>query len=178
MFLSSTAHPDGLSPKKNQSSLWSLPTKLSSPKFCSWINQPGALLCFSISPSYTAPSPSRTPWCNSPGSGLLSYLSNQNGQRLCIMYQGPMLSEYLVEQAYTYISSERVIVAQSCPTLCNPIDCSPLGSSVHGILQARILEWVAISFSTYMLNGFINPSPSLRQGPEVRFLHSELPTSM
>ena len=36
---------------------------------------------------------------------------------------------------------------QSCPTLCDPIDGSPLGSSVHGILQARILEWVAISFS-------------------------------
>ena len=38
-------------------------------------------------------------------------------------------------------------VVQSCPTLCNPMDCSPAGSSVHGILQARILEWVAISFS-------------------------------
>ena len=36
---------------------------------------------------------------------------------------------------------------QSCPTLCDPIDSSPLGSSVSGILQARILEWVAISFS-------------------------------
>ena len=36
---------------------------------------------------------------------------------------------------------------QSCPTLCNPIDGSPLGSSVPGILQARMLEWVAISFS-------------------------------
>ena len=36
---------------------------------------------------------------------------------------------------------------QSCPTLCDPIDGSPPGSSVHGILQARILEWVAISFS-------------------------------
>ena len=40
-----------------------------------------------------------------------------------------------------------VLVAQSCLTLCNPVDCSPLGSSVHGILQARILEWVAIPFS-------------------------------
>ena len=40
-----------------------------------------------------------------------------------------------------------VLVAQSCPTLCNPIDCSPPGPSVHGILQARTLEWVAISFS-------------------------------
>ena len=38
-------------------------------------------------------------------------------------------------------------VAQSCPTLCDPVDCSPPDSSVHGILQARILEWVAISFS-------------------------------
>ena len=36
---------------------------------------------------------------------------------------------------------------QSCPTLCDPMDCNLPGSSVHGILQARILEWVAISFS-------------------------------
>ena len=36
---------------------------------------------------------------------------------------------------------------QSCPTLCDPIDGSPVGSSVPGILQSRILEWVAISFS-------------------------------
>ena len=36
---------------------------------------------------------------------------------------------------------------QSCPTLCDPIDGSPTGSSVPGILQARILEWVAISLS-------------------------------
>ena len=40
-----------------------------------------------------------------------------------------------------------VSVAQSCLTLCNPMDYSPPGSSVHGILQARILEWVAMSFS-------------------------------
>ena len=37
--------------------------------------------------------------------------------------------------------------AQLCPTLCDPMDCSPLGSSVHDIFQARILEWVAISIS-------------------------------
>ena len=40
-----------------------------------------------------------------------------------------------------------VLVTQSCPTLCNSMDCIPPGSSVHGILQARILEWVAIPFS-------------------------------
>ena len=48
--------------------------------------------------------------------------------------------------AYCLVESESE-VAQSCLTLCNPMDCSPPGSSVHGILQARILEWVAISFS-------------------------------
>ena len=38
-------------------------------------------------------------------------------------------------------------VVQSCLTLCDPMDCSLSGSSVHGILQARILEWVAVPFS-------------------------------
>ena len=42
---------------------------------------------------------------------------------------------------------ECVLVAESCPTLWDPMDCSPPGSSVHGILQARIPEWVAIPFS-------------------------------
>ena len=51
-------------------------------------------------------------------------------------------------------STEQKIAAaakslQSCPTLCDSIDGSPLGSSVPGILQARILEWVAISFSKH-----------------------------
>ena len=41
----------------------------------------------------------------------------------------------------------KVIVAQSCPTLCDPMDCGLPGSSVHGILQAGILEWVAMPFS-------------------------------
>ena len=38
-------------------------------------------------------------------------------------------------------------VARSCPTLCDPMDCSLLGSSVHGIFQPRVLEWGAIAFS-------------------------------
>ena len=42
-------------------------------------------------------------------------------------------------------------VAQSCPTLSDPMDCSLPGSSVHGIFQARVLEWVAISFSNRVL---------------------------
>ena len=40
-----------------------------------------------------------------------------------------------------------MLVTQLCLTLCDPMDCSLPGSSVHGLLQARILEWVAISFS-------------------------------
>ena len=36
---------------------------------------------------------------------------------------------------------------QSCPTLCNPMDCSPPGPSIHGIFQARVLEWGATAFS-------------------------------
>ena len=54
---------------------------------------------------------------------------------------------------YTYYTwndsvKVKVLVAQSSLTLCNPMDCSTPDSSVHGILQARILEWVAISFSS------------------------------
>ena len=44
-------------------------------------------------------------------------------------------------------SEVKVLVTQSCLTLCDPMDCSFPGSSVHGILQARILEWVAFLFS-------------------------------
>ena len=48
----------------------------------------------------------------------------------------------------------KVLLAQLCLTLCDPMDCSPPDSSDHGIFQARILEWVAISFS----RGFFRPS--------------------
>ena len=51
-------------------------------------------------------------------------------------------------------------VAQLCLTLCDPVDCSPPGSSVHGILQARILEWVAVPVS----RGSFEPrSPTLQE---------------
>ena len=54
-------------------------------------------------------------------------------------------------------------ITQSCLTLCHPMDCRPSGSSVHGILQARILEWVAIPFSRGFSNPGIKPrSPTLK----------------
>ena len=55
------------------------------------------------------------------------------------------------------------LVAQSCPTLCDPRGCSPPGSSVHGILQACILEWVAIHFSRGSSDPGVEPwSPALQ----------------
>ena len=47
-------------------------------------------------------------------------------------------------------------VAQSCPTLRDPMDCRLLGSSAHGIFQARVLEWVAIAFSVKIIESIPN----------------------
>ena len=43
-------------------------------------------------------------------------------------------------------------VTQSCPTFCDPMDCSPPGSSFHSIFQARVLEWGAIAFSIFAVD--------------------------
>ena len=56
-------------------------------------------------------------------------------------------------------------VAQSCLTLSNPMDCSLPGSSVHGIFQARVLEWVATAFSTDYCEDDINKVAPSRKGP-------------
>ena len=57
------------------------------------------------------------------------------------------ISKTQIKTRYHLILSKWSEVAQLCPTLCDPVNCSPPGSSILGILQARILEWVAISFS-------------------------------
>ena len=67
-----------------------------------------------------------------------------NIQKTKIKAPGPITSWQMFESD----------VAQSCLTLCDPVDCSPPCSSVHGIFQARVLEWVAFSFS----RGFSRPS--------------------
>ena len=63
-------------------------------------------------------------------------------------HEGKCAPAYIMEEDYLPggwpLESE---VAQSCPTLCDPMDCSLSGSSVHGIFQARVLQWIAISFS-------------------------------
>ena len=65
------------------------------------------------------------------------------------IFEGPKITaggDYSHEIKRSLLLGRKVMTNQSCPTLCDPIEGSPLGSSVPGILQARILEWVAISF--------------------------------
>ena len=64
------------------------------------------------------------------------------------------------------------LVAQVCPTLCDAMDCSPPGSSVHGVLQARVLDWVASSFSRRSSQPGLKPLSLALAG---RFLSTETP---
>ena len=77
-----------------------------------------------------------------PAGSLNSHSSLQNLRNHIPAIQAPPVSFVTVVGAAVAAKS-----LQSCPTLCNPIDGSPWGSTVPGILQARTLEWVAISFS-------------------------------
>ena len=65
---------------------------------------------------------------------------------------------------YTQVIFHYVKSLQSHPTLCNPVDCSPQGSSVHGILQVRILEWVAKPTSLHLLHQQVNSLPLMPPG--------------
>ena len=62
-------------------------------------------------------------------------------------FQGRHSWVQLLERSLTSFAAAAAKSLQSCPTLCDPIDSSPPGSSIPGILQARTLEWVATSFS-------------------------------
>ena len=81
-----------------------------------------------------------------------------------ISSDGPVLQLCVTAQFYLESKGKYILEAegaaaiaakllQSCPTLCDPIDGSPPGSSVHGIFQARVLEWVAIAFSMRLRMG-------------------------
>ena len=65
----------------------------------------------------------------------------------------------------------KVLVAQSCLTLCDPMNCIPPGSPVHGLLQARILEWVAIPSP----GGLPDPGAEPRSALQADSLSSESP---
>ena len=63
------------------------------------------------------------------------------------MSENSIPSQYLFSQQLNHAAAAAAKSLQLCPTLCDPIDGSPPGSPIPGILQARTLEWVAISFS-------------------------------
>ena len=69
------------------------------------------------------------------------------GKTICIYYLYIWEAYSVCVCVYIYIYTIVCLIAQSCLTLCCPLDCSLPDSSVHGILQTRILEWGAISFS-------------------------------
>ena len=75
---------------------------------------------------------------------LLQRIFPTQGSNLGLPHCRQMLYHLTTREVTHYKPSE---VSQSCPTLCDPMDCSLPRSSIHGIFQARVLEWIAISFS-------------------------------
>ena len=67
------------------------------------------------------------------------------GRTFCNLLYPPLKCHFLLPLVVVVAAAAKSL--QSCPTLCDPVDGSPPGSPVPGILQARTLEWVAISFS-------------------------------
>ena len=82
-------------------------------------------------------------WSSDTGSMPMTYLRKLGERNVWRLH----FARGRDRQIYLVLSTATAKSLQSCPTLCDPIDGSPLGSLVPGILQARTLEWVAISFS-------------------------------
>ena len=77
--------------------------------------------------------------------------------------------EWIKKLWYIYTMEHSVqfsSVAQSCPTFCNPMDCSLPGFSIHGISQAKVLEWGAIAFSSFHVLAIVN-SAAVNNGVHV-----------
>ena len=99
--------------------------------------------------------------CSLPGSSVLEILQARILEWVALSFSREssqsgiepfLMSSALAGRFFTSGESE---VSQSCPTLCDPLDCRLPGSSVRGIFQARVLEWVAISFSRVPPGNFI-----------------------
>ena len=73
--------------------------------------------------------------------------------------------------------SHMLLLAQLCPTLCDPMDCSLPGSSFHGIFQARILEWVAIPSPGGLPDSGIKPASSAWQADSLHLSHLGSPSN-
>ena len=69
------------------------------------------------------------------------------GLQVCLSHLSPLAGSLGRRSSVVPARAAAAKLLQSCPTLSDPMDCSPPGSSVHGTLQARVLEWGAIAFS-------------------------------
>ena len=81
------------------------------------------------------------------GEWFMCLLNKNQSSYLCVLHHKQKNVNFSKQSDILNVSKFQCIlclVAKSCPTLCDPMDCSLPGSSVHGILQARILAWVAI----------------------------------
>ena len=94
----------------------------------------------------------------------------RDGTDLLILFETSKQTEDNMDKQELRVSAWVSSVSQLCLTLCSPKDCSPPGSSAHGILQARILGWVAISSSVDLPNPGIKPVPLTSRGLAGGFL--------
>ena len=105
----------------------------------------GFFCCVFVSWGLPCSSDSKQSACNAEDPGSIPGLGRSSKEG-----NGNPLQDSCLENPYSDLSLMREAAAkslQSCPTLCDPIDGNPPGSPVPGILQARTLEWIAVSFS-------------------------------
>ena len=83
---------------------------------------------------------------NFPNTGLLPSYLGLFLDILLLSFSFTKKWKFVVSRGNKIVNNHEVLVTQSCPTVCDPVDCSSPESSIHGILQTRIPEWVAIPF--------------------------------
>ena len=103
-------------------------------------------------------------WVAVPSSREILPTQEWNPRLLCLLHSGGFFKHSCqLRSPLGVVKESESEATQSCPTLCDPMDCRLPGSSVHGIFQARILEWVAISFSRGSSRPGIKPgSPAIQ----------------
>ena len=131
-------------------------TRLSCPLLSPWVYSNSSPLSQWYHPSHPLSFPSPPAFNLSQHQGIFQWVgsSHQEVKVLELQLQhhsskkpdSSLLSLFMLS-LLCYINSIHFSVAQSCPILCDPMDCSLPDSSVHGIFRVRLLEWVAISFS-------------------------------
>ena len=118
-----------------------------------------------------------------PCSGIRRSISclfwSSSSAKLCCLFRAVLRN--LILRSFilgVFIRKKESEVTQSCLTLCNPMDFSLLGSSIHGMFQARVLEWVAISFSRSHLQSIGNHPMAMNYLHSLRCkIHIFLPRS-